>query len=246
MQAAFGSQLNQFDEALQLDSDDIQYWLNQAQIELVTELFNGINRERRGFEQSQERFDDLQNLLVNNTLVAHHYDFLLTEDFDADYITFPENKLFLINHKSEVFYNFPEIDWGIQEVGGMDKREPNNTYNQARRGNKVAHQDDIHTLLDDPFNTTNPKTPLVTIQDEKIVVYTDKTFIVNQINILYLKRPVDVNIKEGTDSELSEHLHKELIRKAVDMFLNNTRELKQRLQRETPVANQQQNEQNNE
>lgn len=241
MQYEFGIQMNQFNVPLELTSDDIQYWLNKAQIDLVKERYNGTNRQGRGFEQSQERIDDLRVLVERNIEIDTTYkEDSGTTDFEADQIVFPNDYMFLISQKSKVIYNYPEIDWTKNAQG---KREGNGTLKVVH--NRVSQSDDIYNLLSDPFNKPKPSSPIAVIADENIYVFTDKTFIVDRVLIDYLRLPKEMSIKKGTpdgDCELPSHLHKDIIQRAVDAFLNNTRELKQRLQRETPVANEQQNE----
>ena len=238
MQYEFGIQMNQFDTPIELSSDDIEYWLNKAQIDLVKERYNGINRQRRGFEQSQERIDDLRVLIERNKELDTSYKKDSgTTDFEADKVLFPKDYMFLISQKSKVKYNYPEIDWTENAEG---KREGNGTLKVVH--NRVSQSDDIYNLLSDPFNKPTPSSPIAVISDESIYVFTDKTFIVDKMLIDYLRLPREMNISKEVDCELPSHLHKDIIQRAVDAFLNNTRELKQRLQRETPTANNQQNE----
>lgn len=239
MQYEFQMQMNQFNEALQLDSDDIEYWLNKAQIDLVKERYNGFNRLRRGFEQSQERIDDLRVLIERDHQIdtQHQPNISGTSGFEADVAQFPENYMFLISHKSRIFYKYPEINWTLAN----GKRETSEGTLKVVL-NRVSQSDDIYKMLSDPFNKPKPSSPISVIADNLIYVFTDKTFIVDKVLIDYLRLPVEMSIENEVDCELPSHLHKDIIQRAVDAFLNNTRELKQRLQKETPTANNQQNE----
>lgn len=239
MQRQFGIQLNQFGEALKLHSEDIQYWLNKGQLELVKRKYNGINKERRGFEESQQRIDDLKSLVVNGSSPVLFEDpestvIQIPTGFFIEYGDIPDDSLFIINHKSQITYNYPEIDYETTS----NKRVPSNGKDKVV-SNRFSQSDDIYKLLSDPFNTTKAGSPLTTISKQRINIYTDKTFVVRRIYFTYLKKPRLINIKEDIACELDEHLHDEVIQIASDLFLQNTRELKQRLQRETPTSNQQ-------
>lgn len=243
MQYRFGIQMNQLNEALELHSDDIQYWLNKAQLELVKQKFNGFNQLRRGFEQSQQRIDDLKKLLVKDEVVSTEYaeDSNSPSGFYVDRAEIPEDNLFLISSRSAIKYKLPEIEFTVSS----NKRETADS-NDKTVHNKYVQSDDIYTLLEDPFNTTKPANPLIDISEDYINVYTDKSFIVDKVIINYLRLPTEMNIKDDVSCELDEHLHDEIIQRGVDLFLQNTRELKQRLQRETPTADKQQIEEDDE
>lgn len=239
MQYRFGIQLNQFNSALDLNSDDIEYWLNKAQLDIVKNRYKGLTRDKRAFEQSQERVDDLRVLLKRDVELDTLYDDAMsaTTGFFVDKADLPVNYMFLIAHKSLVFYNYPSIDFTISE---LDKRE-SATYSEKIVFNQVVQSDDIYKLLDDPFNTTKITSPLSIINEDNIQIFTNNKFIVDKVIIDYLKLPVRMSIENNIDSELPEHLHEDIIQRAADMFLNNTRQLKQRLQRETPTSDQELN-----
>jgi len=240
MQKAFGQQMNQFGEALQLHSDDIQYWLNKGQLELVKRKYNGFNQERKGFEQSQQRIDDLANIVVKDKGVETIFreDSNSLSGYFVDSATIPEDNLFIISHRSQITYNFPTVEYEIID----NKRQATSGIHKVVF-NRTSQSDDVYKLLDDPFNTTKPSKPLADFSDTVLNVYTDKTFLVTKVIFNYLKRPRLIHIKNDVSCELAEHLHDEVIQYAVDLFLQNTRELKQRLQRETPVSNQERQEQ---
>jgi hypothetical protein len=85
--------------------------------------------------------------------------------------------------------------------------------------NKFSQQDDIYKLLEDPFNTTKYNRPLTTIRDTFIDVYTDDSFIVNKVKVMYLKHPNAIEFVQsgsGGDCDLPLHTHEEI----VDMTIN--------------------------
>jgi hypothetical protein len=246
MQYEFGIQLNQFNSALRLQSDDIEYWLNKAQEEFVKTKFNGLNQQRLSFEQSQQLVDDLRILITSNYELDTKFKFnaySAPTGFFIDSATLPNNYLYLLNQKSRVQYKFPNIVW--QNIQGK-RVVTSQTYHVVVKSNRFSQTQSIYKLLSDPHNTTKPDSPLTLLHGDSIDVYSDKTFVVDKVIIDYLRLPVAMSIKQEIDSELPEHVHKEIIQLAVDLFLQNTRELKQRLQRETPTADKQQNIEDNE
>jgi len=244
MQYEFGIQMNQFDSALQLDSDDILYWLNKSQERLVKDRFTG-KRLSVGFEQSFDLIADLQNLIERNRqdLTTYAPDFNV-DQFKADKVSLPLNYLYLINHRCTTYSNYPEQTWILNPA--TQRREAQNPSRQQMKSANFTQLSDIFKVLDDPFNTTGATGVVTTISGNNIVAYTDKTFVVKEIIIDYIRVPkklsLIVNDNTTTTSELPEHLHKEIIELAVDLFLQNTRNLKERLQLETPTADKNVNE----
>ena len=255
MQEEFGIQMNQLNEPLALSSKDIFYWLNKAQEHFVITRYNGMNLTGRGFEQSQQVIDDLKTLVKKNHYISCFYDDSFSfMDFKADYAEFPANMMFLLSDRSRIAYHFPFISFtydGSPSGSGANPRSPQQPYIEIVVKNRYSQSDDIFKMLEDPFNTTKVLSPLCDISDRGITVYTDSTFVVNNVIINYIRRPKRLTLvshsAEETDTcELPPHTHKEIIQLAVDLFLQNTRELKQRLQRETPTADKQQNIEDNE
>lgn len=225
MQYEFGIQLNQFDQALDLASDDIEYWLNKAQLDLVKEKFNGKNELRKGFEQTPQMVEDLRVLVEKNYEEAASEENTTLDGYKFYQADLPSDLMFLLSIRANV-------------INGND---------QKIKSVRFATQDTIYSLLDDPFNKSKKSSPLADINAYQVNVYTPTSgFTIDKVYINYIRTPREVSIENDVDSELPSHLHKEIIQRAVDLFLYNTRELKQRLQRETPVANTTQNRQNNE
>lgn len=239
MQYEFGIQVNQFDVPLELTSDDIFYWLNKAQERLVKDRFTG-KRLNVGFEETFDLIADLQNLIERNrqetTVYAPEYNF---DKFFADKVSLPLNYLYLINHRCVTYDKYPQLTWILNEA--TERREPEASARLNIKGSYFSQLSDIYKVLDDPFNTTSATGVVTTISGNDIIAYTDKTFVVKEIIIDYIRVPKKLSLSTNdgnntTTSELPEHLHKEIIELAVDLFLQNTRNLKQRLQLETPTA----------
>jgi hypothetical protein len=87
--------------------------------------------------------------------------------------------------------------------------------------NTFVQHDDIFTVLSDPFNTTHIDSPLYTIKNDHIEIYTDDTFIVDKIKMTYLKRPIIVDIitNPGISCDLPDTVHQEIVDMTVNSIL---------------------------
>lgn len=85
--------------------------------------------------------------------------------------------------------------------------------------NRFSQQDDIHMLLEDPFNTTKFDKPLTTIRNNAIDIYTSDIFIIESLKIQYLRRPSPVSLSLGVDCELPDHTHQEIVAMTVSSIL---------------------------
>ena len=85
--------------------------------------------------------------------------------------------------------------------------------------NKFTQHDDIFKLLSDPFNTTTYKSPLYTIRDSSLDIYTDDTFIVEAAKMTYLKRPTTVDFGNTVNCDLPVSVHQEIVDMTVNTIL---------------------------
>ena len=85
--------------------------------------------------------------------------------------------------------------------------------------NKFIQQDDIHALLEDPFNTTTYKNPLTTVRGKYIDIYTSDIFIIDKVKITYIRKPRDISLSLGLSCELPDHTHQEIVDMAVSSIL---------------------------
>lgn len=79
--------------------------------------------------------------------------------------------------------------------------------------------DDIYTLIDDPFNTTKSTSPLYTIEENFITLYTNQEFVVDAADVQYIRSPQRMTKTLGVGCELSEHTHQEIVEMAVKSIL---------------------------
>jgi hypothetical protein len=84
---------------------------------------------------------------------------------------------------------------------------------------KFAQQDDVITMMDDPFNITDYRSPIYTIEQNFIDLHTDDSFVISQVIIKYIRKPKDISLITGTGSELPVHTHDEIVEMAVKSIL---------------------------
>jgi len=82
-----------------------------------------------------------------------------------------------------------------------------------------VQQDDIFTLLTDPFNTTKYTDPLYTIRGNALDIYTSDIFIIDSVKITYVRKPAKISLSLGVSCELPEHCHQEIVDMTVSSIL---------------------------
>ena len=90
---------------------------------------------------------------------------------------------------------------------------------QITEGNRFSQQDDIFTLLSDPFNTTKYTSPLTTMRGRSLDIYTSDIFIIDTVKITYIREPQEISLSLGIDCELPEHTHQEIVAMTVSSIL---------------------------
>lgn len=243
MQEFFGTQMNQMQEALSLHSSDIFYWLNKAQERFVKERFSA------GLESTQMISDDLQKILIRNyqlslgnDSVPMRYDGQIIGGFHMDSIELPTDHFYLVSARTtiQVASSSAILAWNLAAI--TNERQLTNSPSDYRTLTVPCRQiqsDDLYAVIQDPFNTTRFTSPLALTSNGRLQIITSADFVAKKVFVDYLKKPrtlVQANPASGetTTCDLAEHTHFDIVQLAVDLFLQNTRDLKQRLQMETP------------
>jgi len=84
---------------------------------------------------------------------------------------------------------------------------------------KFAQHDDVLNMMLDPFNITDYRSPVYTIEENFIDIHTDNTFMVPEVIIKYIRTPKAMSIKSGIGCELAEHTHPEIVEMAIKSIL---------------------------
>jgi len=115
----------------------------------------------------------------------------------------------------------PSFVFANKRINGMDSDGNPLPYVSDVSMNKFVQHDDIFKMLSDPFNRTKVSSPVYTIKDNHIEVYTDDTFIVDSIKMTYLKKPVVVDITNSpsVNCDLPDYTHQEIVDMTVNSIL---------------------------
>tara|TARA_Y100000361_G_C11121576_1_gene323517 strand:+ start:486 stop:1214 length:729 start_codon:yes stop_codon:yes gene_type:complete len=207
--------INSF-QADTLLSEEIDFELNKAIDKFINLKYGKNNVYGKGFEESQKRIDDLKELVVTEKLEIKYDDVSVNNSFVYASDTLPTDYRYLIKTLVTTAYE--------RSCTPLSKREQqlqDPITNQVRKlgSLKIVQQDDIHTLLNDPFNTTKKSKPLGIFEDGKIHIYTNDIFIIANLKLTYIKNPSKVSLSLEVDCELSEHTHQEIVDMAISSIL---------------------------
>jgi len=82
-----------------------------------------------------------------------------------------------------------------------------------------SQSDDIPTIMKDPFNRTSFDYIPYSVKENFIDVYTDNTFVVPKVFIVYIRKPKAISITNSVGCELPEHTHQEIVEMTIKSIL---------------------------
>jgi|21_taG_2_1085346.scaffolds.fasta_scaffold11798_3 hypothetical protein len=222
--------INSF-QADTLLSQEIDLELNKAIDKFVNLKYGKNNQYGKGFEESQKRIDDLRNIVVDEELEVLYIEEIVNDVFvyrtativGDDMILYhnlPKDYRYLINATAVIEHNksctalTPEQQQLLTEVQGVTERV----------SVKFVQQDDIFSILADPFNTTKKTKPLITFGNKVIDIYTNDIFIIKTLKLTYIKNPAKVSLSLDVDEDdvncdLAEHTHQEIVDMTISSIL---------------------------
>lgn len=211
--------INSF-QADTLLSEEIDLELNKAINKFVNLKYGKNNLYGKGFEESQKRVDDLRVLIKDVDLKLSFRDTTINDintyistELPTDY-RFLLKSLAVVTHKST-----------CKALDARQQKQPGFLFDtdadaiQRKASMKFIQQDDILSILSDPFNTTKKERPLITIEHDSIIVYTNDIFIIDSVKLTYIKNPSIVSLSLGVDCELASQTHQEIIDMAINSIL---------------------------
>lgn len=205
MQAYFELEIAEIDLVEKPNSEDIFYFLNQAINRFVKTRYSGINYKGDSFEQTQKRSDDLRTLVKevaisttqNTGIVVRPNSY--TAILPTDYFT---------TVSEEVRISFTGLNGNSKLVRTGITECTLDTYTF-----KVSDPLEMHNLhMDCAW-------PLRLYVDGKVILVSDGSYTISYYFLTYLKLPTKISV--GTNCDLPEHTHQEIVKLAVDMFLEN-------------------------
>ncbi len=188
------------------EPEERDLWLNKAQQRFILQRYGGSNPKRQSFEETEKRSNDLRELIVNNSLSPLPFDSSVnkTNGVFVDLSGTTNTYWFAVNEEADVTYT---------DCNGESKTK--------RVEVKPMQHDDYNKTIKDPFNKPTTDQVRRMFYQDKVELLTDGTFNVDLYHIRYIKKPVDISLATLTDSELSEHAHREIVEIAVSMALEN-------------------------
>ena len=211
--------INSF-QADTLLSEEIDLELNKAISKFVNLKYGKNNLYGKGFEESQKRVDDLRVLIKDVDLKLSFRDTTINEINTYISLALPTDYRFLLKALAEVTHKST-----CKPLTSKEQSQPglladnDDTSIQRKSSMKFIQQDDILAILSDPFNTTKKERPLITIEHDSIIVYTNDIFIIDSVKLTYIKNPAIVSLSLGVDCELAEQTHQEIIDMAINSIL---------------------------
>ena len=214
---------------------EVDFYLNEAMDRFIKTRYGRNNMYRVGFEEIQKRTDDLKALVVSR----------FTEmTFVPEYIAtgknvFRANVDILFNDEARTIASQDEYMLYIKATAHtcLTDQEDCCDWHEVN----LVQQDDLASVVSDPFNKPKPGRPVIFFEDTDVFVWTGANAIVDNFLVTFIRKPLDVNL--GTysgpvqDCELSEYTHKEIVQMAVRIALENIESPRQQTQEILNVRN---------
>lgn len=207
------------------EDDEISSFLSRAQERTILHIINPLgNKYQAGFELTEKRKKDLSELVSNGVLITS--------------VSTPDNK------PNGAFFDLPgNFLYAISEEATISSTDP--CYDGKRILVKPITHDLYAKNIKNPFKKpygeliwrldysraavgTNPK---------RHELITDTPSTVTQYHLRYIRRPVDIDITAGTDCELDEITHRQIVDEAVAIATGVTNPVSYQVRRgETQVS----------
>lgn len=226
-QVAFERELDVFYNALEKPtSSTTMYWLNQAVMKFIKTRYSGTNAKTTSFEQDQKRIDDLRTLVARQSYdwenglsgspVINTYTVILPDDymFQIGTTVGIQPNVLVDGKKNPHSHCWQKDDSGKYVVRNTDAIE-------------VTH-DTLDRELENSLSEMNihycSAKPLKLISGNQILFYTDKYYQLASVQLQYIKIPKAITLDQPfvNYTELPEHTHQEIVKLAVQMYLEST------------------------
>lgn len=232
---SFQREIHQEDDVPRVDTGDVLYFLNKAQENFVKDKFAGKRTSRDGFEESQDLIDDLRTLYEKDCETETIYAGPSSHSRGAwvDQSFLPTDYLHLISVRARVHISDEfsmgertDFDWDTitATYDGTDYNKrtaaAGQTYEEEVVPVAMKQSQRIYGLLVSPFHSPTHNRPLSDLNNNRLNVYTNSEFIVDSVLMNYIRIPQEITLDDGGQtSELPEELHREIVTRAVRLFL---------------------------
>lgn len=211
---AFETEINQLDSELtKPTTDESLYWLNQYVNKFVKLRFNGDTIHGTGFEQTEKRRNDLENLFTETTWYAS--DGIIAIDptqpsYDAYRVEYPDNFLYALNE-----------DVVITDTNG--EHEMNTCVFECTQDSFMYR---VNNSLTDFHYRFHRARPIRTRTDTGCILLTDKNYNIKSYTLGYIRHPESISLVEpyATYDEFDDSTMYEIIKGAAQMYLENKKD----------------------
>ena len=194
-------------EVAAFEPEDIDYWLNEAQLELIKRKMFGNNYRKESYDTGIKRIEDLRTIVEEATL-------------SAPTVSTRFNNLYPVNTTGIVDYMF----FVHAHVAIQDPNAPITTLKNYDV--KLLTEEESGTLLSNSYNDPVLKGAYAYIESDFLNIIIDPYATIGDIELTYVKTPgVLVRTSPGpgevTTSDLPEQVHQEIVALTVSLMLEN-------------------------
>jgi len=185
-------------------SEEIDYWLNEAQERFIKQRMFGTNYKQLGFEQGEKRIDDLRTLVV------------ISDKYTLTQSTFASNMKYgsLDPNPTDAPYMY-YINSSVYNVSNI----------QLQSGN-VMQEEYVNDYIKDFINNPYIRRPFVLIIGTTISFIHGDEFTPTQYDLTYVRKARTLTINfpgtyETNICELPQQSHKEIVTLAASLVIEN-------------------------
>jgi hypothetical protein len=199
---------------------DSEYFINSAISQYVSTRITGNNSRRRSFGQDDKRLSDLRNLVetVEKTVST-------TDDPKKYQYTFSSiDPLLLLGVRPTIMPNTDRAD--IESIVSLWPKNQDGTYAAQQCDVIEVSETSLRRLYNIGLSEHNLRyskaKPLYLETGDNMFFYTDGKYIVNKIEISYLRKPSEFVVSSSTDelSDFSDTQWYEIIRMAAKKYVD--------------------------
>jgi hypothetical protein len=190
---------------------ELEKFATIAQEALVLERYTPNNKYREGFEETEKRVQDLGELVTIKQITPATTSSLNLPN--GVFCTLPNTQLADPTDFSDVFW-LPILEYVITKSTDSCK-------NNKRVQIKDIKHLELEQLLQDPFNRPSIEWVFrLRVDNLRHELITDGTFEVKSYYVRYIRKPLPIDLQTNLTeqvSELSDHVHQELLEKTILM-----------------------------
>lgn len=224
-QVAFERELNvHYDGLNKPTSDTTFYWLNQAIMKFVKTRYSGTNAKTTSFEQNQKRIDDLRTLVTRKIFKKDEENINSLYSKNEYSIELPGNWLFHVGTRVGIL---PRTDVNNPHVSCWNTDADGNAIMRYADPIEVTHETldrELENSLSERHIHYCSAKPLQLTRGNRVMFFTDSYYKVDEIQLEYIRIPRAITLAEPFVNylELPEHTHQEIVKLAVQMYLEST------------------------